>query len=110
MDVLSDVLKVVKLDGALFFHGEFSAPWCFRSSESAAITAKLSPHAGHLIIYHFLTEGRAYAKLDRGSQSCALWRWRRADQIRLRFLDLRAAHEPDLFGRLAFDPESARGQ
>ena len=50
MDVLSDVLRVVRLDGALFFHGEFSAPWCFRSSESAAITASLSPHAGHLII------------------------------------------------------------
>jgi len=35
MDVLSDVLKVVKLDGALFFHGEFSAPWCFESSQAA---------------------------------------------------------------------------
>jgi AraC-like DNA-binding protein len=68
MDVLSDVLKVVRLDGALFFHGEFSAPWCFQSSESAAITACLSPHAGHLIIFHFLTEGRAYAKLDDGTR------------------------------------------
>jgi AraC-like DNA-binding protein len=66
MDVLSDVLRVVKLDGALFFHGEFSAPWCFRSSQSAAITACLSPHAGHLVIFHFLTEGRAYAKLEDG--------------------------------------------
>jgi len=68
MDVLSDVLRVVRLDGALFFHGEFSAPWCFGSSESAAITACLSPHAGHLIIYHFLTEGRAYAKLENGKR------------------------------------------
>jgi AraC-like DNA-binding protein len=68
MDVLSDVLRVVRLDGALFFHGEFSAPWCFKSSESAAITACLSPHAGHLIIYHFLTEGRAYAKLEDGTR------------------------------------------
>lgn len=68
MDVLSDVLRVVRLDGALFFHGEFSAPWCFQSSESAAITACLSPHAGHLIIFHFLTEGRAYARLDDGTR------------------------------------------
>jgi AraC-like DNA-binding protein len=68
MDVLSDVLKVVRLDGALFFHGEFSAPWCFKSSESAAITACLSPHSGHLIIYHFLTEGRAYARLEDGTR------------------------------------------
>ncbi|HET8889661.1 MAG TPA: AraC family transcriptional regulator [Candidatus Angelobacter sp.] len=68
MDVLSDVLKVVRLDGALFFHGEFSAPWCFKSSEAAAITACLSLQAGHLIIYHFLTEGRAYAKLEDGTR------------------------------------------
>jgi AraC-like DNA-binding protein len=68
MDVLSDVLKVVRLDGAFFFHGEFSAPWCFRSSESAAIAARLSPHGGHVIIFHFLTEGRAYAKLDDGTR------------------------------------------
>lgn len=66
MDVLSDVLRLVRLDGALFFNGEFSAPWCFRSSQSAAITACLSPHAGHLIIFHFLTEGRAYARLQDG--------------------------------------------
>ena len=68
MDVLSDVLKVVKLDGALFFHGEFSAPWCFESSQAAAITACLSPHSGHLVIFHFLTEGRAYAKLPDGER------------------------------------------
>jgi AraC-like DNA-binding protein len=68
MDVLSDVLKVVKLDGALFFHGEFFAPWCFESSQAAAITACLSPHAGHLVIFHFLTEGRAYAKLPDGER------------------------------------------
>jgi AraC-like DNA-binding protein len=68
MDVLSDVLRVVRLDGALFFNGEFSAPWCFWSSESAAIAASLSPQAGHLIIFHFLTEGRAYAKLEDGTR------------------------------------------
>jgi AraC-like DNA-binding protein len=64
--VLSDVLRVVRLDGALFFNGEFSAPWCFRSSQSAAIAACLSPRAGHLIIFHLLTEGRAYARLEDG--------------------------------------------
>ena len=31
MDVLSEVLKAVKLDGALFYNAEFSAPWCARS-------------------------------------------------------------------------------
>jgi len=63
MDVLSEVLKVVKLEGALFFNGEFSAPWCLRTAESNAAARYLSPGAERLIIYHFLTEGRAYARL-----------------------------------------------
>ena len=66
MDVLSDVLRAVKLEGALFFNGEFSAPWCLRTSESTAVAPFLSPGAGHMIIYHFLTEGRAYACLPDG--------------------------------------------
>ena len=67
MDVLSDVLRAVKLQGALFFIGEFSAPWCLRSAPSEQMVPHLFPAAGHLIIYHFLTEGRAYVKLPDGS-------------------------------------------
>src|ERR1700730_9709858 len=37
MDVLSEVLRIVKLEGALFFNGEFSAPWCLSASQSTAI-------------------------------------------------------------------------
>jgi len=66
MDVLSEVLRVVRLEGALFFNGEFSAPWCLSTSRSAAIAPYLAPEAGHLIIYHYLTEGRAYAQLPEG--------------------------------------------
>ena len=66
MDVLSEVLRVVRLEGALFFNGEFSAPWCLSSARSADIAPSLSPGAGHLIIFHFLTEGRAYARLPDG--------------------------------------------
>lgn len=66
MDLLSDILKVVKLDAAIFFNGEFSAPWCFSARPSKEIAHYLSANAGHLIIYHFLTEGRAYARLEDG--------------------------------------------
>jgi AraC-like DNA-binding protein len=66
MDVLSEVLRAVKLQGALFFNGEFSAPWCVKEPHSTLIVPYLSPRAGHLMIYHFLTEGRAYAKLTEG--------------------------------------------
>jgi AraC-like DNA-binding protein len=66
MDVLSEVLKVVRLEGALFFNGEFSAPWCLSEPHSTTISPYLSPEAGHLILYHFLTEGHAYARLREG--------------------------------------------
>src|SRR5262249_43171237 len=66
VDVLSEVLKVVKLQGALFFNAEFSAPWCLRSSESSAMLPHISPVAGHVIIYHYLTEGRAFAGFPQG--------------------------------------------
>lgn len=71
MDVLSEVLRAVKLQGALFFHGEFSAPWCFRSVRASAAAPQLSclvaPSAPErLIVFHFLTEGRAYARLSDG--------------------------------------------
>jgi len=67
MDVLSEVLRAVKLEGALFFNGEFSAPWCIRSSPSAMIP-HLALGARHLIFFHFLTEGRAYARLPEGQR------------------------------------------
>ena len=41
MDVLSEVLRAVRLEGALFFNAEFSAPWCIRSSGSAGIAPYL---------------------------------------------------------------------
>jgi len=64
MDVLSEVLKAVRLDGALFYNGEFSAPWCFRSPVSRTVAPYLSQDSGHVIIFHLLTEGRGYAHIE----------------------------------------------
>ncbi|WHZ13365.1 MAG: Transcriptional regulator, AraC family [Nitrospira sp.] len=64
MDVLSEVLKAVRLDGALFYNAECSAPWCFRQPASHILASYLSPGAKHVIIYHLLTEGRGYAHVE----------------------------------------------
>jgi AraC-like DNA-binding protein len=68
MDALSEVLKIVKLSGALFFNAEFSAPWCVASSQSSRLAPLLCPGAGHVIIYHYLAGGRAYSQLPDGSR------------------------------------------
>ena len=44
MDVLSEVLKVAKLHGAMFFNGEFSSPWSVCSPLSRAVaTSRPAP-------------------------------------------------------------------
>jgi len=68
MDALSEVLKVIRLEGALFFNGEFTAPWCLSTADGASIAPYFSASAKHLILYHFLTEGRAYARLPEGKR------------------------------------------
>jgi AraC-like DNA-binding protein len=67
VDVLSEVLRVVSLRGALYFNGEFSAPWCV-NTRPPILAPYLSPKGGHLIVYHFITEGRAYARLPEGQR------------------------------------------
>jgi AraC-like DNA-binding protein len=63
MDILSEVLKTVALKGAVFYNAEFSAPWSFRSPASRMIAPYIGPDAGHVIIYHLLAEGRAWAQV-----------------------------------------------
>lgn len=72
MDVLSEMLKAVKLDGAVFFHGEFSSPWCARQPDGCSIAAYLSSSSTHVIIFHLLTEGRGYARIEKNGRPVSL--------------------------------------
>jgi AraC-like DNA-binding protein len=64
MELLSEFLKTVKLDGALFYNAEFSAPWCAHSIDALTVTSYLSPNSEHVIIFHLVTEGRGYAQVE----------------------------------------------
>jgi AraC-like DNA-binding protein len=68
MDVLSEVLKVVKLQGALFYNGEFSSPWSVHATPSRALARHFATGSEHVIIYHLLTEGRASIRLQDGER------------------------------------------
>ena len=72
MDVLSEVLETVRLDGAMYYNGEFSAPWCFRSPRSSMLAPYVSDGRRHVIIFHLLTEGRGYASLEADGQPVSL--------------------------------------
>jgi len=68
MDVLSEVLKVVKLQGALFYNGEFSSPWSVYAASSRELARYYGTEMEHVIVYHLLTEGRASVRFDDGSR------------------------------------------
>jgi AraC-like DNA-binding protein len=62
-DALSDVLKTVRLTGAVFFDVVAKAPWVAESPQRDLILPKILPGGGHLIAYHVLTEGRCFANI-----------------------------------------------
>ena len=63
MDVLSDLLRVVRLDGAYFYPVEAGEPWCVVSARASELAPRILPGAEHLISYHILTRGYCYAGL-----------------------------------------------
>jgi AraC-like DNA-binding protein len=65
VDVLSDLLKLVTLKGAVYYHAEFSAPWTFRAPESRALTPFVRAE-GHIVTYHLLLGGEAWAQTGDG--------------------------------------------
>ena len=69
MDVLSDVLKAVRLTGAIFFERHLHAPWVGESPHSAAIAATVMPDAEHVISFHAILSGSCWAALVGNSES-----------------------------------------
>jgi AraC-like DNA-binding protein len=66
MDAFSEILSGVKLNGAVFFSAEFSAPWGLSVAESNTTAAMLAPGAEHLVLYHLVIEGGAVVELADG--------------------------------------------
>ena len=63
MDPLSDLLRVVRLDGAFFYAVEAVAPWSVDTLAAKELTPRIMPTAEHLISYHIVTEGRCFGGL-----------------------------------------------
>ena len=64
MDALSEALHSVQVTSALFFNGEFSAPWRFATPAQAKLKPTLSPESEHLVVFHLITDGKATARTD----------------------------------------------
>jgi AraC-like DNA-binding protein len=63
MDAVSDVLRVVRLGGAVYLNGEFTAPWCVIGQTDGALCAGYLPRSERVVSYHLITEGNCWARL-----------------------------------------------
>lgn len=63
MDALSNVLRLVRLAGAVYLNGEFTAPWCLFGQADAALCGSFLPPAERVVSYHLITEGSCWAAL-----------------------------------------------
>ncbi|MCU0837347.1 MAG: AraC family transcriptional regulator [Rhodospirillales bacterium] len=65
-DALSDVLRVVRLEGGVFLHAEFSEPWCIVSQATPEDCGPLLTGVEHIILYHYVVEGRMFVQIADG--------------------------------------------
>jgi AraC-like DNA-binding protein len=63
MDAVSDVLRVVRLGGAVYLNGEFTAPWCVIGQTNGALCAGYLPRSERVVSFHLITEGNCWARL-----------------------------------------------
>ncbi len=71
MDALSDLLKVVRLDGGLMLEGRFTAPWCVET-KSGIRSPGVFAGAEHVVFFHILTQGRCRVRLLEGGDALEL--------------------------------------
>ena len=60
-DVLSDVLRSIRLTGAVYFDFELSSPWVAEAPPSREIARIVMPGAQRVIEYHLLARGTCWA-------------------------------------------------
>lgn len=66
MDALSDVLRIMRLKGGVFLHGEFHDPWCISVKVEPRSCSRYLGETAHVIPYHYVLEGRMQVRMDDG--------------------------------------------
>lgn len=64
MDALTDVLKAARLNGGVFFHAEFTAPWCMAARMTPELCGPFVGAAQHLVPYHYVVDGEILVSVD----------------------------------------------
>jgi AraC-like DNA-binding protein len=62
-DTLSEVLRTVRLTGAIFLRAEFREPWGFQAPAAGDASALLAPGTERIVPFHLVAEGRATVRV-----------------------------------------------
>jgi AraC-like DNA-binding protein len=63
-DTLSDLLRAVRLRGAIFFHVQASAPWVVEAPEAKAVIPGVLPGVDHMMEFHVVARGSCWAAIQ----------------------------------------------
>lgn len=63
MDALSELLRVIKLSGAIFFRADYSAPWCVHSPAAERFREYVASPSNRVIEFHLIADGRGYVRV-----------------------------------------------
>jgi AraC-like DNA-binding protein len=66
-DTLSELLRAVRLRGAVFYYVDGFAPWVAEAPPAREIVPAILPGAEHMIEYHVVTQGRCFGALTGGT-------------------------------------------
>lgn len=62
MDVLSDILGVVRISGSVLFWSEFCAPWAIRTPDTRKHRPAPLAKARRIVLFHIVAEGTCWAR------------------------------------------------
>ena len=68
MDILSDTLKSIRFEGAVFFDAHLTAPWCMHGSHGMSSVMKRLAGAEQVVLFHFVTQGSCLVRLAEGGE------------------------------------------
>jgi AraC-like DNA-binding protein len=62
-DTLSELLRAVRLRGAIFYYVDGVSPWVAEAPPAREIAPAILPGAGHMIEYHVVTQGNCFGAI-----------------------------------------------
>jgi AraC-like DNA-binding protein len=65
-DVLTRILDRVRMNAAIYFDGEFTAPWGIDFPQTSRFSEILSTGSDHIVSYHLFLEGECWAQVEGG--------------------------------------------